>query len=113
MHLHEAQSSMQDNMRAMAERDSQLSNLQAKTHDLQGASDNFFRASRRVHRSQLWQKYRLYALASVLVSWILCWLVFPKYLILYVVLSLVVVAVAFIAKAYFTARDRKQEELLA
>merc|ERR1719266_335291 len=113
MQLHEATATIQDNMRAMAERQSNLDQLQARTNDLQGASDNFFRASRRVHRSQLWQKYRLYALASVLVSWIFCWIAFPKYLIGYVAFSLVAVAVGFLIKAYFTARERKQEELLA
>lgn len=64
---------MQDNMRAMAERDAQLSSLQSATENLQGSSDAFFRASRRVHRSQLWQRYRLYLLAGVLTSWVICW----------------------------------------
>merc|ERR1740120_214309 len=113
MQLHQATSTMQDNMRAMAERDSQLNNLQARSNELQGVSQDFFRASRRVHRSQLWQQYRLYALAAVLVSWIVCWIVFPKYLISYIVFSLVVIAVAFLVKAYFTAKEKKQEELLA
>mmetsp|Transcript_31768 Transcript_31768/g.84081 ORF Transcript_31768/g.84081 Transcript_31768/m.84081 type:complete len:146 (-) Transcript_31768:73-510(-) len=63
-------STMQDNMRQMAERDSQLSSLQASTAQLQGAASMFSQSSRQLQANNEWQKCRLYILAVLIATWI-------------------------------------------
>mmetsp|Transcript_668 Transcript_668/g.1306 ORF Transcript_668/g.1306 Transcript_668/m.1306 type:complete len:146 (-) Transcript_668:124-561(-) len=68
--VQEAMAQMRDNMRAMAERDSQLNNLVSRTQDLQGASSAFSQSSRQLQANYQWQRCRLYLLVATLVSWV-------------------------------------------
>mmetsp|Transcript_3456 Transcript_3456/g.4646 ORF Transcript_3456/g.4646 Transcript_3456/m.4646 type:complete len:147 (-) Transcript_3456:134-574(-) len=108
-----AQSTMQDNMRAMAERDSQLNNLQERTHDLQGSSSAFARASRRVRSAQQQMYRRLIIVSILLLSWVIVWFVARDYLFRYTIVLLLGVAATYAVQTFMENRDgRLQDQLL-
>merc|ERR1712232_829143 len=65
---------MKDNMRQMAEREVQLSDLQGKSSHLQTASNSFSRQAVRLRREQEWQRYRM-VLVGTWIAMFLLWTV--------------------------------------
>jgi len=87
---------MQDNMQKMADRDSQLINLEGKSEMLQGASTGFAKRAKRLHDQQMWQKYQLYVAIPATIMWIVALVVFRQHLIPFLLFT-----VAFAVAAYF------------
>mmetsp|Transcript_96843 Transcript_96843/g.134427 ORF Transcript_96843/g.134427 Transcript_96843/m.134427 type:complete len:145 (-) Transcript_96843:67-501(-) len=69
---------MQDNMRAMAERDSQLNQLEARTNDLQGASKAFSSGAKRLQRHYQWQRYKFYFAIGAVVVLVVALILLPS-----------------------------------
>mmetsp|Transcript_123077 Transcript_123077/g.245009 ORF Transcript_123077/g.245009 Transcript_123077/m.245009 type:complete len:143 (-) Transcript_123077:64-492(-) len=98
--INEAMTVMQDNMRAMAERESQLSNLEGKSDALQGASSGFAKGAKRLHDQQKWQRYRLYIAIIGTIIWIVALVMFRRHLVSFLVLTGVLAVAAYFGSSY-------------
>eukprot|EP00930_Biecheleria_cincta_P043385 TRINITY_DN29799_c0_g1_i1.p1 TRINITY_DN29799_c0_g1~~TRINITY_DN29799_c0_g1_i1.p1 ORF type:complete len:166 (-),score=40.81 TRINITY_DN29799_c0_g1_i1:56-514(-) len=105
-----AMSVMQDNMRAMAERDSQLHGLEGKTNDLQGASKAFSSGAKRLQQHYQWQRYKMYIIIGGSVLWVITVMLMPKqYLWQFIFLSALILGIGFAINALLARRDRLAE----
>ncbi|CAE7249642.1 Vamp1 [Symbiodinium natans] len=103
---------MQDNMRAMAERDSQLNHLEARTNDLQGASKAFSSGAKRLQRHYQWQRYKFYfAVGAVVVLAVALILLPSQYKVPFFVVSVLILGVLALINALLGRyRDLREEE---
>ncbi|CAE7259750.1 Vamp1, partial [Symbiodinium pilosum] len=102
---------MQDNMRAMAERDSQLNQLEARTNDLQGASKAFSSGAKRLQRHYQWQRYKFYfAIGAVVVLAVAMILLPSDYKLPFFAISLVILGVLALVNALLGRREQLREE---
>ena len=67
--INEAMTVMQDNMQKMADRDSQLINLEGKSEMLQGASTGFAKRAKCFRDQLMWKKYQLYVAIPATIMW--------------------------------------------
>eukprot|EP00931_Biecheleriopsis_adriatica_P051999 TRINITY_DN30200_c0_g1_i1.p1 TRINITY_DN30200_c0_g1~~TRINITY_DN30200_c0_g1_i1.p1 ORF type:complete len:153 (+),score=43.66 TRINITY_DN30200_c0_g1_i1:62-520(+) len=106
-----AMTAMQDNMRAMAERDSQLHNIEARTNDLQGATKSFSSGAKRLKRHYDWQRYKLYIIVGGSILWVLtCFFIPKEHFWPFLAISLVLVAIAAGINALLSRREKLREE---
>ncbi|CAJ1331421.1 unnamed protein product, partial [Effrenium voratum] len=106
-----AMSVMQDNMRAMAERDSQLNHLEARTNDLQGASKAFSSGAKRLQRHYQWQRYKLFIVIGGSVLWAVALVLMPRqYFWQFMIITAVIVGVAAVINALLNRREQLKEE---
>ncbi|CAE7945461.1 unnamed protein product [Symbiodinium sp. KB8] len=103
---------MQDNMRAMAERDSQLNQLEARTNDLQGASKAFSSGAKRLQRHYQWQRYKFYFAIGAVVVLVVALILLPsQYKVPFFAVSAVLLgALALIQAALGSTREPPEPE---
>lgn len=110
-HVQGAMAVMQDNMRAMAERDSQLNQLEARTNDLQGASKAFSSGAKRLQRHYQWQRYKLFIVIGGSLLWAVALVLMPRqYFWQFMIITAVLVGVAALINALMNRRDQLQAE---
>eukprot|EP00929_Paragymnodinium_shiwhaense_P052071 TRINITY_DN26110_c0_g1_i1.p3 TRINITY_DN26110_c0_g1~~TRINITY_DN26110_c0_g1_i1.p3 ORF type:complete len:150 (-),score=48.77 TRINITY_DN26110_c0_g1_i1:314-763(-) len=103
-HLDAAMSTMKDNMNAMIQRDAQLDHLQSRTNDLQGASNAFGKEAKRLREHQNWQRYRIYIVVAMLLSWVVVGIFFQKHMVQWVLCSLLITGSIFMMRAFLVSR---------
>eukprot|EP00427_Karlodinium_veneficum_P018607 CAMPEP_0169130240 /NCGR_PEP_ID=MMETSP1015-20121227/37590_1 /TAXON_ID=342587 /ORGANISM="Karlodinium micrum, Strain CCMP2283" /LENGTH=116 /DNA_ID=CAMNT_0009194385 /DNA_START=166 /DNA_END=516 /DNA_ORIENTATION=+ len=89
---------MQDNMRAVADRELKLQGLEGQTENLQNASNTFAEGATKLKEKQERQKYMFYALIGLLISWVICFLFFRDHLVPFVVGTLLIAGLVFVAQ---------------
>eukprot|EP00928_Gymnodinium_smaydae_P085433 TRINITY_DN68880_c0_g1_i1.p2 TRINITY_DN68880_c0_g1~~TRINITY_DN68880_c0_g1_i1.p2 ORF type:complete len:134 (-),score=36.47 TRINITY_DN68880_c0_g1_i1:52-453(-) len=99
---------MQENMREMVKRDAQLGNLTAKTDRLQDASAQFGQSADRLQAHYKWQKYRMYIIAAVLLSWVLVGIFDRAHVLIWILISTLLTAGVFFARAYMVSKALRQ-----
>eukprot|EP00927_Polykrikos_kofoidii_P035991 TRINITY_DN3044_c0_g2_i3.p1 TRINITY_DN3044_c0_g2~~TRINITY_DN3044_c0_g2_i3.p1 ORF type:complete len:150 (+),score=21.08 TRINITY_DN3044_c0_g2_i3:120-569(+) len=107
--LQMAMSTMQDNMRAMTERESKLDSLQARTNDLDTASRAFGKEAKRLQSHYTWQRYRVWLLVGLIVSWAIVALFFKQWTLPWVAGSSFLVGAIFLIRGCMVNESGKPQ----
>mmetsp|Transcript_300 Transcript_300/g.602 ORF Transcript_300/g.602 Transcript_300/m.602 type:complete len:161 (-) Transcript_300:311-793(-) len=91
---------MQENMRAMAVRESQLLNLDEKSAALNGVSTVFQRGAKRLYQQQMWQRYKFFVALVCTITWAACVVMFRNHLKALIMFTALAAVVAWIASHY-------------
>eukprot|EP00434_Breviolum_minutum_P011864 symbB.v1.2.010466.t1/scaffold679.1/size173156/2 len=95
----------------MAERDSQLNQLEARTNDLQGASKAFSSGAKRLQRHYEWQRYKFFILIGGSLLWAVACVLMPRqYFWQFMIITAVLVGAAALINALLNRRDQLQAE---
>eukprot|EP00928_Gymnodinium_smaydae_P080708 TRINITY_DN64357_c0_g1_i1.p1 TRINITY_DN64357_c0_g1~~TRINITY_DN64357_c0_g1_i1.p1 ORF type:complete len:160 (-),score=19.96 TRINITY_DN64357_c0_g1_i1:70-495(-) len=108
--INDAMAAMRGNIEMMSSRDERLHGLENKSNTLQGTANAFTRQAKRLQWEMKWRKIRLAAAVVLLLIWAICFFIFRKSLLPFLITSGIVFAIIFFLQAYLTRRWRAQME---